>query len=214
MHIPDGLIAPPVFIAAAAVAVPAWAVGVRAVARDLDERSIPRMAVITALAFVLSSIMVPLPGGAAAHFTGIGLLVVLFGLWPAFVACSAVLALQAVLLGAGGITTLPITALSLGLFGGGTIALLHRAMGSRRSAPAVIVPVFAGIVAAALLVALVLGAQPRFGADADGQPLYFPFGPAVTVPAIVLPHIALGLAEGMLTWVALSMFGKQADSQA
>jgi cobalt/nickel transport system permease protein len=209
MHIPDGLIAPPVYLAATALAMPAWAFAVRTVARDLDERSIPRMAVVTALAFVLSSIMVPLPGGAAAHFTGIGLLVLLFGLWPAFLACSAMLALQAVLLGAGGITTLPITALSLGLFGGGAIALLHRAFGSKRTAPAVVIPVFVGIVLAAALVALVLGLQPGFGSDADGQPLYFPFGPAVTLPAVVLPHVALGLAEGMLTWVALTMLDRR-----
>jgi cobalt/nickel transport system permease protein len=214
MHIPDGLIAPPVYLTAAACAVPAWAFAIRSVVRDLDERSIPRMAVITALAFVLSSIMVPLPGGAAAHFTGVGLLVVLFGLWSAFVACSAVLALQALLLGAGGITTLPITALSLGLFGGGTIAALHAALGSKRTATAVVVPVAVGVIVAATLVALVLGAQPMFGTDADGQPLYFPFGPAVTLPAVVLPHLALGVAEGVLTWIALAAFRRPSGAPA
>jgi cobalt/nickel transport system permease protein len=72
-----------------------------------------------------------------------------------------------------------------------------------------VIPVFVGIVLAAALVALVLGLQPGFGSDADGQPLYFPFGPAVTLPAVVLPHVALGLAEGMLTWVALTMLDRR-----
>ncbi len=206
MHVPDGLVAPPVYLTAAAVALPAWALAVRSVAQTLDEQHIPRMAVITALAFVLSSIMIPLPGGAAAHFTGIGLLVLLFGLGPAFLAVSAVLLLQALLLGAGGITTLPLSALALGLAGGGVVAAGHRLLGARRSPLAVVVPVAAGIVVAALLLALVLGMQPHFGVDATGQPLYFPFGPAVTVPALVLPHLVLGVAEGVLTWFALALY--------
>ncbi|MFO8003717.1 energy-coupling factor ABC transporter permease [Thioalkalivibrio sp.] len=38
------------------IAVPFWVHAVRRVARDLDERLIPRMAVLTALAFVLSTV--------------------------------------------------------------------------------------------------------------------------------------------------------------
>ncbi|MGK7294461.1 MAG: energy-coupling factor ABC transporter permease [Candidatus Wenzhouxiangella sp. M2_3B_020] len=209
MHIPDGLIAAPVYATAAAIAVPAWAWGVRRVARTLDEATVPRMAVVTALAFVLSSIMLPLPGGAAAHLSGVGLLVVLFGFWPAFLALNGVLALQVLLLGMGGVTTLPITALALGGVGGGVTLGLRSLSKGRHGLISVVLPVAAGIVAAAFVLALVLGAQPRFGTDATGQPLYFPFGPTVTIPALVLPHLVLGLAEGMLTWSALSVLAKR-----
>ena len=73
MHIPDGLIAPQAWLAATAVAVPFWAYASRRVARELDEQHVPRMAVLTALALVLSTIMLPLPGGTSAHLIGNGL---------------------------------------------------------------------------------------------------------------------------------------------
>ena len=206
MHIPDGLVAPPVYAAAAAIAIPCWAWGVRRVARTLDEAAVPRMAVVTALAFVLSSIMLPLPGGAAAHLSGVGLLVILFGFWPAFLAFSGVLALQVLLLGMGGVTTLPVTALALGAVGGGVTLGLRSILRDAHGAVSVVLPVAAGIVAASFVLALVLGVQPRFGVDATGQPLYFPFGPTVTIPVLVVPHLALGLGEGLLTWFALSVF--------
>lgn len=204
MHIPDGLIAPQAFIAAGLIAVPFWAHAVRRVAYDLDERLIPRMAVLTALAFVLSTVMVPLPGGTSVHLTGVGLLVLAFGLWPAFLAFSLVLALQAVLLGAGGITALPVNALAMGLVGGAVVSGTHGLTGRRKSFWSVLAPVWLGVVVAAVLLAVVLGLQPWLASDDTGQPLFFPFGLQVTLPVIVLPHLAIGLAEGMLSWFVLS----------
>lgn len=205
MHIPDGLIAPQAYLAAAAIAVPCWLFAVKRVSTTLDETAIPRLAVLTALAFVLSTVMVPLPGGTSAHLSGIGLLVLAFGLWPAFLAFSLVLTLQALLLGAGGITALPVNALTMGLAGGAVVAGTRSLFGARTSAWSIVVPVWLGIVAAAVLLSLVLGAQPWLASDAGGQPLFFPFGPAVTLPVIVLPHTIIGLLEGIVTWMVLGI---------
>lgn len=203
MHIPDGLIAPQAYLAAAGLAVPCWAYAVKRVSAALDERTIPRLAVLTALAFVLSTVMVPLPGGTSAHLSGMGLLVLAFGFWPAFLAFSLVLALQALLLGAGGITALPVNALVMGLVGGAVVAGMRSLLGGTRSAWTTVLPVWAGVVVTATGLALVLGAQPHLGSDDSGQPLFFPFGPAVTLPVIVLPHMVIGLIEGILTWMVL-----------
>lgn len=205
MHIPDGLIAPQAYLAAAAIAVPCWAYAVKRVSTTLDEAAIPRLAVLTALAFVLSTIMVPLPGGTSAHLSGMGLLVLAFGLWPAFLAFSLVLTLQALLLGAGGITALPVNALTMGLAGGAVVAGVRSLLGTYTSAWATVLPVWLGVVVAAALLALVLGVQPWLASDADGQPLFFPFGPVVTLPVIVLPHMIIGLLEGVLTWMVLGI---------
>jgi len=51
----------------------------------------------------------------------------------------------------------------------------------------------------AVLLAVVLGIQPAIAHSADGQPLFFPFGLSVALPAVVLPHALLGVAEGLLT---------------
>lgn len=205
MHIPDGLIAPQVYLAAYAVAAPAWAYAVRKVAREFDDSLIPRLAVLTALAFVLTTVMVPLPGGTSGHLVGVGLLALAFGIWPAFLAYSLVLVLQSLLLGAGGITVLAINALAMGLTGAAvTVGVFHLLARVHRPAAAVF-GVWLGVVVAATLVALVLGIQPLMGSDAGGQPLFFPFGPAVTLPVVVGPHLIIGLGEGLLTWMVLSV---------
>ncbi len=209
MHIPDGLIAPQTYLAAFAVAAPAWAWSVRRVARDFDDRLIPRLAVLTALAFVLTTVMIPLPGGTSGHLVGVGLLALAFGLWPAFLAYSLVLALSALLFGAGGITSLAINALCMGLAGAAVTLGIHRLIQPWKSSVAVVVSVWAGVVVSALLVALVLGMQPLMGRDAGGQPLFFPFGPAVTIPVLVIPHALIGLGEGLLTWLALSALDRR-----
>jgi cobalt/nickel transport system permease protein len=205
MHIPDGLIAPQVYLSAYAVAIPAWTYAVRKVARDFDDALIPRLAVLTALAFVLTTIMIPLPGGTTGHFIGVGLLALAFGIWPAFLAYSLVLMLQSLLLGTGGITVLAINALAMGLIGAAVTVGSRRLLQTFHRPTSVVVGVWLGVLVSATLVALVLGIQPMMGSDAEGQPLFFPFGPSVTLPVVVGPHVIIGLGEGLLTWLVLSM---------
>jgi len=203
MHIPDGLIGPRTYLTAYALAVPWWAWCVRHVAARLEAVAIPRLAVLTALTFVLASIMVPLPGGTAGHITGVALLTLVFGLPTASLAYSLVLALQALLFGAGGITTLPINALAMGLIGGLVTLGTHRVLRPMHRATAIITGTWLGVVLAAVVVALVLGAQPWLAEDAAGQPLFFPFGWRVTLPAVVGPHLLIAAGEGVLTWLVI-----------
>ncbi len=209
MHIPDGLLAPQTYLTAYAVAAPTWAWAVRRVARDLDESTIPRLAVLTALAFILTSIMIPLPGGTSGHLVGVGLLALAFGLWPAFLAYSLVLLLQAVLFGAGGITALGVNALCMGLAGGAVVVGVHRLLANLHRPVAVVVSVWLGVLVAAVLLSLVLGLQPWLATDASGEPLFFPFGSRVTLPLLVIPHLFIGLGEGLLTWTVLEIFARR-----
>jgi len=213
VHIPDGLLAPQAYLAGYALAAPAWAWAVRRVARGLDESMIPRMAVLTALAFVLTTIMLPLPGGTSGHLVGVGMLALAFGLWPAFLAYSLVLLLQALLFGTGGITALAINALCMGLVGGAVVIGVHRLLAGRHATAAVVIAVWLGVVTSAVLLALVLGLQPRLASDAAGQPLFFPFGPKITLPVLVIPHLIIGLGEGLLTASVLAVF-RQRGQQA
>ena len=118
MHVPDGFISPKMYLPAYVVAAGLWAWGLRRARAKLDEETVPYIAVMTALSFVLMMVTVPMPGGTSVHATGIALLAILFGPWTAFLSVSLVLLLQAILLGAGGITSLPVNALALGLAGG------------------------------------------------------------------------------------------------
>jgi cobalt/nickel transport system permease protein len=199
MHIPDGLISPQTYLPAFALATPLWFLAGRRLRGRLGDAMLPRLAVFTALAFVLSTLMLPLPGGTSGHAVGVGLLALIFGPWIAFMAYSLVLLLQAVVMGAGGITALPVNALAIG-FAGAWIAhgtfIATRRFGET---PAVVVAVWISVMLSALLLALVLGLQPRLAHAPDGTPLFFPFGVAITVPALLIPHALIGAGEAALT---------------
>jgi cobalt/nickel transport system permease protein len=198
MHIPDGFIAPQMYLPLYGLAAGLWAYGAKRVARELDETTLPWLASLTAASFALSFLALPLPGGTSAHVTGVGLLAASFGIWNAFMAASLVFAIQALLFGDGGVTTLPLNALAMGFAGALAARGLFLAL-RRWPTVALFAAGWIGLVLPALLVALALGAQPLIAHDAAGAPLYFPFGWSVTLPALLLPHALLGLGEGALT---------------
>ena len=117
MHIPDGFLSPQTYLPAYALAAGAWTWAARGLRQRLDETTVPRLAMLTALAYGLGLVMVPLPGGTSGHALGVALLAMAFGVRAAFIAYSLVLLLQALLFGAGGITALPVNALAMGLVG-------------------------------------------------------------------------------------------------
>lgn len=199
MHIPDGFISPQTYLPAYAVAAGLWAFAAQRVKRDLDADTLPFLAAYTALSFVLMMVALPLPGGGTVHAAGIGLLAVSFGGWMGFLAISLVLAMQALLFGDGGITALPINALAMGFAGSFAALAAWKLFGRLNESVALFLAGWISIALPALLVALALGVQPLIAHDAQGAPLFFPFGLEITLPAIVLPHLLVGLAEGVLT---------------
>jgi len=199
MHIPDGLISPQTYLPALAVAAPLWALAGHRLRSRLGDEVLPRLAVFTALAFLMSTLMLPLPGGTSGHVVGVGLLALVFGPWTAFMAYSLVLLLQAVVVGAGGITSLPVNALAIGFAGAWLAAGLYAVLRRFGETPAVLLAVWLSVMGSALLLALVLGLQPAIAHGPDGTPLFFPFGPAITVPALLLPHALIGAGEAALT---------------
>lgn len=199
MHIPDGFLSPQTYLPAAALAVGAWAWAARGLRFALDETLIPRLAMLTALAYGLGLVMLPLPGGTSGHALGVAVLALLFGLRPAFLAYSGVLLLQALLFGAGGITALPVNALAIGLAGSATAIASFKLLRRFNESAAVGVAAWSSVIVPGALVALVLGIQPLIAHRQDGSPLFFPFGLAITLPAVLLPHALIGIGEAALT---------------
>ncbi len=199
MHIPDGFLSPQTYLPAAALAVGAWAWAARGLRSRLDETLIPRLAMLTALAYGLGLVMLPLPGGTSGHALGVAMLALLFGLRLAFLAYSGVLLLQVLLFGAGGLTALPINALAMGLAGSAVAIACFRLLKPLNATLAVAVAAWLSVMVSGLLVALVLGIQPWIATRPDGTPLFFPFGPEITLPAVLLPHALIGIGEATLT---------------
>jgi cobalt/nickel transport system permease protein len=202
MHIPDGFIAPRMYIPAYAVAVALWFLALRRMRRWLRQEVIPLLGVVTALSFVLMTVAVPLPGGTTAHASGVPLLALCFGVWTSFLAVSLVLVLQALVLGTGGVTTLAVNALAVGLVGSVTAVGVYGALRRIHETTAVVTAAWFSVMASALVTAVVLGVQPAIALVADGTPLFFPFGLRVTLPAVLGPHVFVGIGEGILTAVA------------
>lgn len=199
MHIPDGLISPQTFIPAFALAIPLWYVAWRQVREVITDALLPQLAVFSALAFMLSTLMVPLPGGTAAHAIGVPLMALVLGPWLAFLGYSLVLLFQALVMGAGGITTLGLNALAMGLVGAWTTIGATRSLGFAGDTVAVIGAVWVSIMVSAGLIAIILGIQPLIAQSDEGSPLFFPFGVSVTLPAVLLPHAITAAGEAMLT---------------
>ncbi|NGP53876.1 energy-coupling factor ABC transporter permease [Thioalkalivibrio sp. XN8] len=199
MHIPDGLISPQTYLPALALAAPLWVVAARRLRARMGDELLPRLAVFTALAFLLSTLMLPLPGGTSGHLLGVSLLALVFGPWVAFLCYTLVLVLQAVVVGAGGITALPVNALTLGLVAAWVTWGGYRLLRGLGETLAVAAATWLGIMSAALVLALVLGLQPVIAQAADGTPLFFPFGVAVTLPALLVPHALIAAGEAALT---------------
>jgi cobalt/nickel transport system permease protein len=201
MHIPDGFLSPQTFVPAYAACGVLWWIGMRRLRATLDEETLPYVAVLTALSFVLMMVAIPLPGGTTVHAAGIALLAISFGFWMAFIAVSLVLAMQALLFGDGGVTALAVNALAMGLAGSLSAQMSWRLLKPFNETAALLLAGWISVTLPALLVALALGIQPTLAHDDAGQPLFFPFGLAVTLPAVLIPHFVIGLGEGVLTWL-------------
>lgn len=110
-HIPDGLLSLPVLVGNGIVA----AAGLGIALRHMDDRTIPRIAILSAVFFVASLISVPI-GPSSVHLLLSGLMGIVlgFGIFPAVLVA---LILQAMLFGFGGLTTLGVNTVNIALPG-------------------------------------------------------------------------------------------------
>ncbi|QFR33727.1 cobalt transporter CbiM [Ancylobacter sp. TS-1] len=118
-HIPDGILSAPVLIGGGLLA----AGGVALAVRGLDDRAIPRTAILSAAFFAGSLIAVPM-GPTSIHLLLSGLMGIMLGA-GAFAAVLVALLLQVLLFGFGGLTTLGVNTVNIALPG----VLLGMALG-------------------------------------------------------------------------------------
>jgi len=203
MHLPDGFISPQLSLPALAIAAPLWAWGARRHFGREAAESLPVLGTLTAFAFVIQTIMIPVPGGTSTHLVGVTLLALLFGPLAAFVCESLVLLLQALFFGAGGVTVLGVNALAMGLLGPLAGWLAWRLLRHLSGRVALFVAGWLSTQVATLSVAGVLALQHRL------DPQLFPVAPAVTLAAMLVPSLALaGVFEGLYTVFAFSLVRK------
>lgn len=200
MHLPDGFVSPQLALPAFGLAAPLWALAAR---RHLGSRSVetlPVVGALTALAFVIQTILIPVPGGTSTHLVGVTLLALLYGPLLAFLCESIVLVVQAAFFGAGGVTVLGINALAMGLLGPLAGWLAFRALRPLSERVGTFVAGWLSLQVATLAVAGVLALQHRLDAS------YYPVPPEVSFATMLLPSLTLtGVVEGLYTTFALTL---------
>ena len=205
MHIPDGYLGPPTYLAAFAACAPLWGVAARKVKANLAARRAPLLAISAAFSFVVMMFNVPLPGATTGHAVGGVLIAIAVGPWGAALAISIALIVQALLFGDGGITAIGANCLNIAFVmpfvGYAVYRWLSRLLLSRKArAAAAAIGAWLGLTAAAFTTALMLGIQPLLHTASDGRALYAPYQLSVTVPVLALEHLAVfGVVEALLT---------------
>lgn len=206
MHIPDGMLTPSTYIPATVVASGLWMIATRKLKKNLDVQSLPSLAAMSGLIFLFSLISIPVPGGTVVHASGVPLFALCFGLMEAYLALSVVLLIQALYFGLGGVTSLGFNAIVQGFVVAAVARSLHGMIPIHYRDISLFVSVFFSILVSSIIVALVLGLQPIIGSDGAGNPLYFPFGWDVTLPAVVLPNFWMAVGEATLTVGSIRYF--------
>ena len=203
MHVPDGFLSPRITLPAWGAALPLWAWAARRGSGPSAADSLPVVGSLTALAFVVQGLAIPVPGGTSVHLLGVAVLAVLRGPAVAFVCESLVLALQALILGVGGFTVLGVNSIALGLIGPAAAWLAWKALGRLSPVVAAFAAGWLGMQASSLALALVLGLQHRI------DPSYMPVPGRVTLLAMMVPSLtALGVLEGLYTVATLALLRK------
>jgi cobalt/nickel transport system permease protein len=219
MHIPDGYLGPQTYGVLYGVMIPLWALASRIVRRTLVQRQVPFLALGAAFTFVIMMFNIPIPGGSSGHAVGGVIVAILLGPWPALIAVSIAVVIQALLFGDGGITAIAANCFNMAFIMPMTGYLVYRligkgaAMTSRRRWVAGAVGGYIGINAAALTTAVMFGLQPVLAKGADGRPLYFPYPLEVAVPVMAAQHLLLfGFIEALVTALLIIYFQRSDPS--
>lgn len=195
MHVSNAVLDPKVAVATGVIGIAGLAWGVRALERRLGERTVVLMG--TMAAFIFAAQMVNFPvGPCSGHLLGGVLAAVLVGPWAGAVVIAAVLIVQCLLFGDGGLTALGANFVNMGLIGsvGGyaIYAPLRRAIGGPRGV------IVGAMVAAWFSVILAAGA---FSVElaASGRRAEF----LQVLSWMTLVHAVIGVGEAVITGLVL-----------
>jgi cobalt/nickel transport system permease protein len=214
MHIPENYLSPATCAVMTVAMVPVWAHSIKQVKNELPKEKIPMLGVGAAFSFLAMMFNVPLVGGTTGHAVGGTLIALLFGPNAACIAVSVALLLQAVIFGDGGILAFGANCFNMAFvlpFVGYYIykfisKRIDKLAGSYIGAA---IGSYLGINLAAFCASIEFGIQPLLFKDSLGNALYCPYDLSISIPAMMIPHLAVaGFVEAAFT-VAIFAFVKK-----
>ena len=192
MHIPDGFIPLAQCAIYYIILIVALYFAGKWARANLDEKRIPLLAVLAAGIFAIMSMNMPIPFGTSGHMVG-GALVAIVFMAPeaAVLVFTAVLLIQALFFGDGGITALGANVLNMGIVGG--FVGLYTFKGLKD-----IIGKYPSIFVAAWLATLVAAVVAAIEMAIAGT---FPL--TVGIASMALYHAFIGIIEGVLTVIVI-----------
>jgi cobalt/nickel transport system permease protein len=119
MHIPDAFIPLPQAAVYWGIALIFIALSLRWARKEMTEDKIPLVAVLAAGIFAIQAVNIPIPWGTSGHMMGAALAAIVLGSpFAAVFILTLVLIVQGVLFGDGGLTTMGVNILNMGVIGG------------------------------------------------------------------------------------------------
>jgi cobalt/nickel transport system permease protein len=196
MHIPDGFLSTPVWVATGAVSAGAVALSVSRVGRSLEDKQVPLLGVVGAFIFAAQMVNFPIASGTSGHLGGAVLAMLLLGPWAAGLIMTAILVVQALLFQDGGITALGANVLNIGLLGSWLGFVVFQAL--RRLLPGTRGTLIASFMTAWLMTVLASTLAAVELALSGTVPL------RLVLPAMAGIHALIGIGEGLITAAALA----------
>ncbi|MGB9804598.1 energy-coupling factor ABC transporter permease [Desulfofundulus sp.] len=196
MHIPDGFLAPQVWLSTSAVSAGALAGALAQTRKTLEERQVPLLGVMGAFIFAAQMVNFPVAGGTSGHLLGAALAAVLLGPWNAMLIMTAVLVIQMLFFYDGGLTALGANVLNMAVIAPwvayGTYRLVAGLLrGNASRAVAVSLASWVSVMAAALACSLEL-------ALSGTVPL------RIVLPVMMGWHALIGIGEALITTAAVA----------
>lgn len=163
---------------------------------DLGRRKAWRLAAVGALIFAAQMVNFPVAHGTSGHLLGGVLAALIAGPWEALLVMSAILGVQAVIFGDGGIVALGANVFNMGIVGAlGGWVLFRFFMRGRAGRRGFLESAFAAAWISVVLTSVVAAVEIAIsGTEPIGSVL----------PAMALVHVPIGIMEGVITVAVLS----------
>lgn len=157
MHIPDGLVPFEQAVVYLALSLVIVAISFYYTSKKTDmEKRLVLSGVLTAVTIVATTVVIPSPMGIPMHFFVIPLVVLILGPFNAVLVSFLALLVQALGIGEGGITTLGINVLDMGIILSFVVYFVHNLFSGVNERFAIFLSTVVGILAATALQLLVL----------------------------------------------------------
>ncbi|HQH70977.1 MAG TPA: energy-coupling factor ABC transporter permease [bacterium] len=191
MHLPDGLLSTPVWLACDVLAAGALYAATRNSQRHFEEKTVPLTGIMCAFVFAAQMINFPVAGGTSGHLLGGVLAAVFLGPWLGCLVISLVLIVQCFLFQDGGVAVLGANILNMAVIGTG-LGYLVFALGKN------VWPTRQGYLASVALGSwLSVMASAAACAFEIGISGTYPTG--LTLKAMLSVHALIGIGEAVIT---------------